>query len=592
MAKKSSIEARLSLTTDGWKKGLDDAAVATEKFKRRAEAAMAFNAGGPAQSRAGLEQRLKLEGMGLQPMGGTSITGIKMRPRAMETPFEDPAYVSRLKKQMEGVNGEMDRLRHSGRNGGMGMLELSRAFEDAQYGMRGVMNNIPGIVQSFGGSAGLAGAASFAAVSGYMLVKAWDDLQITLGNKENPAAAAAAQRKLAEAVQETRRRVDESVEAYDRLYGAGLAERREGALDYLDREAAAQNSVAEAQLAVVQAQNAALEGAARMKADNAARFKTEEASLNRQVELMKKKVEFESQYAADSYNRLQALKQQLDALPRTSFTTTDVYGNRATRVEAQDKNKEDEIKRKIAIEEATLRRSAATKNAAVQQQEDAEHYRKNILPLKKKAAEQELKNAEASELKETARKRQKQMVDVFDLMGDVADIANDALKDAARKMEQLQEEARRLQETREDAAVDHLRRRGRGAAADRRERKLTEKRRAAELEAEGMSPEEAKAQAAQERVDSRRGIRGAPARQFEGIDAFRRGSMPRPDFPALDNRRAPSASSRRVPAAADAPKAASPEAAATKESADRVVAAIDTLRTTLQPPVADKLKAA
>jgi len=326
--------------------------------------------------------------------------------------------------------------------------------------------------------------------------------------------------------------------------------------------------------------------------DNAARFKTEEASLNRQVELLKKKVEFESQYAADSYNRLQALKQQLDALPRTSFTTTDVHGNRATRVEAQDKNKEDEIKRKIAIEESTLRRSAATKNAAVQQQEEAEHYRNNILPLKKKAAEQELKSAEASELKETAKKRQKQMVDVFDLMGDVADIANDALKDAAKKMEQLQQEARRLQETREDAAVDHLRRRGRGAAADRRERKITEKRRAAELEAAGMSPEEAKAQAAQERVDSRRGIRGAPARQFEGIDAFRRGSMTKPDFPALDNRRAPSASSRRVPTAADAPKAASPEAAATKESADRVVAAIDTLRTTLQPPVADKLKAA
>jgi hypothetical protein len=63
--------------------------------------------------------------------------------------------------------GEADKLRKSvGKdNLGLGFLELSRAFEDAQYGLRGVLNNIPQAVQLFGGPAGLAAAASATAVS-------------------------------------------------------------------------------------------------------------------------------------------------------------------------------------------------------------------------------------------------------------------------------------------------------------------------------------------------------------------------------------------------------------------------------------------
>ncbi len=45
-----------------------------------------------------------------------------------------------------------------------GILEISRAVEDAQYGIRGVLNNIPQMVASFGGGAGLAGGISLAAV--------------------------------------------------------------------------------------------------------------------------------------------------------------------------------------------------------------------------------------------------------------------------------------------------------------------------------------------------------------------------------------------------------------------------------------------
>lgn len=55
-------------------------------------------------------------------------------------------------------------VRESTRNMGGAVLEASRAFEDMQYGVRGVLNNIPGLVATLGGSAGLAGVISLVAV--------------------------------------------------------------------------------------------------------------------------------------------------------------------------------------------------------------------------------------------------------------------------------------------------------------------------------------------------------------------------------------------------------------------------------------------
>ena len=53
----------------------------------------------------------------------------------------------------------------STRNTNLAFLEFSRAVEDAQYGIRGVLNNIPQMVLLMGGSGGLAGIISIAAVS-------------------------------------------------------------------------------------------------------------------------------------------------------------------------------------------------------------------------------------------------------------------------------------------------------------------------------------------------------------------------------------------------------------------------------------------
>lgn len=58
-----------------------------------------------------------------------------------------------------------DKLGKSGANAGLGMLALSQGIEDAQYGMRAVLNNIPQLIMYMGGGAGLAAVISMVAVA-------------------------------------------------------------------------------------------------------------------------------------------------------------------------------------------------------------------------------------------------------------------------------------------------------------------------------------------------------------------------------------------------------------------------------------------
>lgn len=55
------------------------------------------------------------------------------------------------------------------KNMGQGALQAAYFFDDLQYGIRGIMNNIPGLVMGFGGGAGLAGAMSIAVLAGAKL---------------------------------------------------------------------------------------------------------------------------------------------------------------------------------------------------------------------------------------------------------------------------------------------------------------------------------------------------------------------------------------------------------------------------------------
>lgn len=83
-----------------------------------------------------------------------------------------PEYLRRLDqaaaKKNELANAAY-RAGRGGKAGSMGFLAFSQAVEDAQYGIRGVLNNIPQMVLGFGGSMGLAGAISLAAVAATVL---------------------------------------------------------------------------------------------------------------------------------------------------------------------------------------------------------------------------------------------------------------------------------------------------------------------------------------------------------------------------------------------------------------------------------------
>lgn len=66
---------------------------------------------------------------------------------------------------LQEISRAAPQVERSSRNMGAAVLSLSQGFEDAQYGIRGVLNNIPSLVMQLGGTMGLAGVVSLAAVS-------------------------------------------------------------------------------------------------------------------------------------------------------------------------------------------------------------------------------------------------------------------------------------------------------------------------------------------------------------------------------------------------------------------------------------------
>lgn len=88
----------------------------------------------------------------------------------------DGKGVEEAKQKIDSLNKSTDQLdkgsqkaTKSIKNMGQGTLQAAYFFDDLQYGIRGIMNNIPGLVMGFGGGAGLAGAMSLAVLAGATL---------------------------------------------------------------------------------------------------------------------------------------------------------------------------------------------------------------------------------------------------------------------------------------------------------------------------------------------------------------------------------------------------------------------------------------
>lgn len=85
--------------------------------------------------------------------------------RVSEFAFYDlDAQIAKTTNTAAKLPDELDRVGRGGRDNATALLMFSQAAEDAQYGIRGVLNNVPGLVMALGGGMGLAGAVSIAAV--------------------------------------------------------------------------------------------------------------------------------------------------------------------------------------------------------------------------------------------------------------------------------------------------------------------------------------------------------------------------------------------------------------------------------------------
>jgi hypothetical protein len=122
----------------------------------------------------------------LSGQGNTKAYEAELRQLGRELDALSGKTVATTNKTQDFARAAADVETH-GRGGGMAMLEMSRAFEDAQYGINGVLNNIPGLLMSLGAGAGLTGIVSAAAVGVSMLAKNFGGLDPAA--KEAAAAA-------------------------------------------------------------------------------------------------------------------------------------------------------------------------------------------------------------------------------------------------------------------------------------------------------------------------------------------------------------------------------------------------------------------
>jgi len=115
------------------------------------------------------------------------------------------------------------RAGRGGMSGSFGFLAFSQAVEDAQYGVKGVLNNIPQMVIGFGGGMGLAGAISLAAVAAASLYPKLKDLYGVTDNENLKKAADewakvfAEGMKVARTLEENNRRAQEMADLSEQI---------------------------------------------------------------------------------------------------------------------------------------------------------------------------------------------------------------------------------------------------------------------------------------------------------------------------------------------------------------------------------------
>lgn len=469
-----------------------------------------------------------------------------------------------------GRGGGGDTVEGGATNAGVAMLMFSQGLEDAQYGLRGVMNNIPPLVMALGGGPGLAGVVSVAAVAVSGLAKIWEKLN---GQQElaerNAKSLTAWTERTTKAVQAQEAAGRSQAESYQQQFDL-MDQKRE----YDQRELSRQERLAAAQRDVQQAELERLNGSARLQAEHELNSKAERERVEAEMAAAQRQAKVDddklSEIRTKQQNALTLLKEyeaMKAAAEKAAATENQQRDNEAANrmqkrretilgllnegaATAIDKDLEKSLRERMGTasaawspkDEAAMAKlrgfteanapnvetAAARARASSGRAADVEVDRK-ALDLANKAAEIRIANAAAEEFNETLRKNFEQGKQFGEMVGGVFRKLSSNFEEILRKTRE-QAQAKRIFEG--SLEVQELRAKGRHRAADRLEKKQFLRNRPEQLQKEfGMGAGEAEEVAkrewdAQHPVPGR--IKGATAPQERsGLDYLRgRSTMP------------------------------------------------------------------
>ncbi len=506
-------------------------------------------------------------------------------------------------------------------NSGMGMLMLSQAIDDVQYGFKGIVNNIAPLVMALGGSSGLAGALTIAAVGVNQLITMWDRLNSLQENARLQARNTATYLKqTADAIKAASDAGTASgefaVSALDRQQAGRDAQDRATARRLTGTGATAEESLAER----VRLAEERLAKDKEQQAELAARLAVSSKELS---ELQEKDLRARRQFEADrnSASANITYKEQIrtkDAIGRfftnaTAFFGYDPfaaekdrinkseYGGLAPRDQTRMAFLQEQVKGLAEARAATETRSGA----GFQDLEDLKldlartTIRESFAKIKDFASQAfevlaaigRRAEAEAAAAKREAEARAAQ-IQRFDEWGAAMRQAAEATRQELAARQAAHRKAN------EDIQIQHLRSRGRGAAADRLEAKVTRERRVEELMKDDplRTRADAEAIARQEERDRRGGSGQRLPRAGEGkrpspLDEDRRARGFRPETPALDDAaRRPRLKRPAAEGAAPNGKGDADIIAGLKELGTGVVNKLQELINATRTPVADGIK--
>ena len=447
-------------------------------------------------------------------------------------------------------------------NAGMAMLMFSQGLEDAQYGIKGVLNNIPPLVMAMGGSAGLAGAVSIAAVSLTALSKAFAKLnQDQVLAEGNAKRLTAFTERSAKANQDAEAAGQKQAEAFREQFTLMDLKR-----EYDQQELTRKEKLAAAEREIQMAQLERLNGSERMQKEHELttraereRLAAEETAAQRQAEVDAKKLaeirtrqqealamlkEYEEmkalaeKTATRGNNEIDAKAARMTGAVREKFinrwaeniasmfdvdlaknlrermgTTAVAWSPKDDATLAQLRGFTESNAPNVNTAEARARASAGNAaDVAVDRQ---------ALDLADKASEIRIANEAGREFNETLRKNFEQGQEFGQLVGKVFKKVSSDFSDLLRK---TREQAQARNSFEGNLKVQELRQRGQNRAADRLEKKTFMDSRPAQLKKEfGMNDADA-AEAARREWDvqhpDRAGtIRGAKSQPtVSGLD--------------------------------------------------------------------------